>query len=303
MRSGWISLHRSLQEHWIWEDGREFSKVEAWIYLLMAARHDKEPIRVLIKDKVLFCNRGESLRSLETLSKDWNWNRSKVRRFLKLLEKENMIRHASETVTSRITVCNYDTYQSGSGLSETAIETQVKHTRNASETHSTINNNGNNEKNGNKTPSPKASPSALEIDFEEAWIAYGKKGSKKTSLKYWKKLSQAHRAEIKQRIPLYVEEQEDPKFQKDFNGWINPAHNRWQNALKSELKPAIATPTIQKAKGLPEPENWRKAMEIKLKDAPAPLIRFKQGKAETKWSHVETTMQADLIAICKEHEL
>jgi hypothetical protein len=75
-----------------------------------------------------------------------------------------MIRHASETVTSRISICNYDTYQSGDVVSETVIETQVKHIRNTSETHSTINNNVNNENNDNNIElvdlaEPNATPS------------------------------------------------------------------------------------------------------------------------------------------------
>jgi len=141
MDNGWISLNRSLLDHWIWKDSDELSKAEAWIYLLMAANHSEEPKKIVIKDKVLMCGRGESLRSLETLSKDWNWNRSKVRRFLKVLEKENMIRHASETVTRRISICNYDTYQ----INKSESETHLKRKRNAFETHSTTNNNGNNE--------------------------------------------------------------------------------------------------------------------------------------------------------------
>ena len=127
--------------HWIWNDNRELSRAEAWIYLLMVAQHGSEPRKVMVKDKILWCHRGESLRSLETLSKDWNWNRSKVRRFLKLLEGDSMIRHTSETVTSRISICNYDTYQKQSAPNET----QMKQKRNASETHSTTDNNVNNE--------------------------------------------------------------------------------------------------------------------------------------------------------------
>ena len=47
-----------------------------------------------------------------------------------MLEKDSMIVLKSETVTTRITICKYDTYQGERNDSET----QVKHTRNASET-------------------------------------------------------------------------------------------------------------------------------------------------------------------------
>jgi hypothetical protein len=47
-----------------------------------------------------------------------------------MLEKDSMIVLKSETVTTRITICKYDTYQGERNDSET----QVKRTRNASET-------------------------------------------------------------------------------------------------------------------------------------------------------------------------
>jgi DNA-binding transcriptional MocR family regulator len=87
------------------------------------------------------CQRGQSLRSLDTMARDWNWNRSKVRRFLKKLESESMIRYENETVTIRITICNYDTYQSQSAQGET----NLKRKRNEFETNLNTNNNDNNE--------------------------------------------------------------------------------------------------------------------------------------------------------------
>jgi len=51
-------------------------------------------------------------------------------RFLKLLEKDSMIVLKNETVTTRITICKYDTYQG----ERNEDETQVIRKRNASET-------------------------------------------------------------------------------------------------------------------------------------------------------------------------
>jgi hypothetical protein len=123
--SGWIKVHRQLQEHWVWSKP-EYLKW--WLDILMSA--NIEPKKVLIKGQLLEVNRGEVIYSYETWANRWKINKSKVLRFLKMLEKDSMIVLKSETVTTRITICKYDTYQGERNDSET----QVKRTRNASET-------------------------------------------------------------------------------------------------------------------------------------------------------------------------
>jgi hypothetical protein len=123
--SGWIKVHRQLQEHWVWSKP-EYLKW--WLDILMSA--NIEPKKVLIKGQLLEVNRGEVIYSYETWANRWKINKSKVLRFLKMLEKDSMIVLKSETVTTRLTICKYDTYQGERNDSET----QVKRTRNASET-------------------------------------------------------------------------------------------------------------------------------------------------------------------------
>jgi hypothetical protein len=123
--SGWIKVHRQLQEHWVWSKP-EYLKW--WLDILMSA--NIEPKKVLIKGQLLGVYRGEVIYSYETWANRWKINKSKVLRFLKMLEKDSMIVLKSETVTTRLTICKYDTYQGERNDSET----QVKRTRNASET-------------------------------------------------------------------------------------------------------------------------------------------------------------------------
>ena len=123
--SGWIKVHRQLSNHWIW-DKPEYLKW--WLDILMQA--NIEPKKVLIKNQLIEINRGEVVYSYETWANRWKINKSKVLRFLKMLEKDSMIVLKSETVTTRITICKYDTYQGERNDSES----QVKRTRNASET-------------------------------------------------------------------------------------------------------------------------------------------------------------------------
>ena len=91
---------------------------------------------------MLNVERGESVNSLDTWARKFgkNWTKSKVRRFFDLLEKDSMIVTKSETVTTRLSVCKYDSYQG----KRNADETQVERKRNADETQVTPNNNDNN---------------------------------------------------------------------------------------------------------------------------------------------------------------
>jgi hypothetical protein len=123
--SGWIKLHRQLNNHWIW-DKPEYLKW--WLDILMQA--NIEPKKVLIKNQLIEVERGDVLYSYETWANRWKINKSKVLRFLKMLEKDSMIVLKSETVTTRITICKYDTYQG----ERNDNETQVKRNWNASET-------------------------------------------------------------------------------------------------------------------------------------------------------------------------
>ena len=144
MSKGWISIHRELQEHWLWKEKREFSKLEAWFDILLSVNHSEQ--KVMIKNTLFVVKRGDSIKSLDTWAKRWNWNKSKVRRFFNLLENDSMIVTKNEYKTTRLTVCKYDSYQDNGN----ANETQVKRKRNANETQVTPNNKDNNINKENK---------------------------------------------------------------------------------------------------------------------------------------------------------
>jgi hypothetical protein len=114
-----------LSNHWIWEKP-EYLKW--WLDILMQA--NIEPKKVLIKNQLIEIGRGEVVYSYETWANRWKINKSKVLRFLKMLEKDSMIVLKSETVTTRITICKYDTYKG----ERNDNETQMKRNWNASET-------------------------------------------------------------------------------------------------------------------------------------------------------------------------
>lgn len=148
MAQGWISLNRELINHWVWDC--EFSHGQAWVDLLLCANH--KPAKLMLKGQLVELNRGQQARSELTLSKSWKWSRNKVRRFLKNLEKDGMIDIKSGHLTTVITVCNYDSFQSNDTASETTKGQQAEQQEDNSRY---TNNNVNNENNENKDNSGK----------------------------------------------------------------------------------------------------------------------------------------------------
>lgn len=176
--SGWIKLHRQLTEHWIWNNS---DYLKWWLDILMEVNHTDQ--KTLIKGILFECKRGEKLYSLDTWAKRWKTNKSKVRRFFDLLQKDEMILLKNETITTRLTVCKYDSYQD----ERNANETETKRKRNASETQTTPIqecNNDNNEKNENILALPKFS-------FYHSLINYG---ADKDLVSDWLKVRKTKRA-------------------------------------------------------------------------------------------------------------
>lgn len=55
--------------------------------------------------------------------------------------------------------------------------------------------------------------------FEECWLAYNRKGSKKKSLEYWKKLTDVEKQNVMPHIKAYVSTRE-LQYQKDFERYL-----------------------------------------------------------------------------------
>lgn len=106
---GWISLHRQLQEHWLWKSKEPFDKRSAWIDLLLMVNHQKEKVEF---DKGLIeVERGQRITSLEKLSKRWKWSRHKVSDYLNQLEQDGMLVQVRDNKKTLISIENYDKYQ------------------------------------------------------------------------------------------------------------------------------------------------------------------------------------------------
>lgn len=151
--TGWISIDRSIQNHWLFKEKRTFSKFEAWIYLLMEANHSEaKPIG----NQIVTVERGQRLTSILTLSDLFNWSRFKVKTFLDLLESDGMLEVKTTSKYTLITIVNYDFYQSEQGRNQHQNDikpTSKQHQSNINPTskqHQTNTNNNDNKDNNEK---------------------------------------------------------------------------------------------------------------------------------------------------------
>lgn len=142
-KEGWIALHRKIQECDLWED-KPYARGQAWVDLLLLANHNDK--KVVFDGNIITVKKGQRITSIRILGERWGWSRTKVNKFLELLEREKMIIRASDTKKTLVTIVNYELYQD--------IQPKKSH-RNATEmTQKSINNNDNNDNNENNNIPP-----------------------------------------------------------------------------------------------------------------------------------------------------
>ena len=126
--------------HWIWEDAIKF---KWWTDILITVNH--APSKVNIGMQLYECGRGQSVMSLSNWASRWKTSKDKARNFLTLLEKDGMILHESLGKTTRITVCNYDSYQCDLHDSQTLSHLSNNDSQTLSHTNKKNNKNNNKE--------------------------------------------------------------------------------------------------------------------------------------------------------------
>lgn len=105
---GWIKLHRRIQDHWIYQEKRVFSRYEAWLDLIMLANHKDN--KTLIDGELITVGKGSLITSKRKLCMRWKWSNTKVNGFLDLLEQDEMINQKSDTKKTVVTIVQYEVY-------------------------------------------------------------------------------------------------------------------------------------------------------------------------------------------------
>ncbi len=151
---GWVSLYRSIQDHWLWQE-KPFSKGQAWMDLLLLANHKDN--KFLLGNELIKVEKGSFITSQKKLMQRWGWGSEKTRTFLKLLDSDGMIRFEANKKRTTITIVHYDSYQNQNGSNpynsrdseecQNENRTSAERQQNDSRTSAETNNNDNNDNN------------------------------------------------------------------------------------------------------------------------------------------------------------
>ena len=141
---GWISLHRKILENPILNRSRVYSNFEAWIWLLLKANHKDN--KFMLGTELVKVKKGSMITSQKKLCRQFRWGNSKLRSFLKVLQKDEMLLLETNTQSTHITICNYESYQD----KQISNKPQTNHKQTANKLRTNTNNNVNKDNNVNK---------------------------------------------------------------------------------------------------------------------------------------------------------
>jgi len=242
MNIGYISLHRKIQDCFLWYSDEPFDRRSAWIDLLLLVNHEEKEI-VFDGNKILV-SKGQKITSIRFLADRWHWSTTKVRKYLELLKSENMIKIESDNKKTLLTVVNYEVYQN------------TKHTENTQETHrndtevtqKNTNNNDNNDNNvNNENKKNKESlDDLIEQNFETLWKLYPRKeGKSSVSKKTKKEIYKVGYDKMAKCIELFIvdmkEQNRDLQYYSQGSTFFNTKYKDYLERLeeKEKIEPEI----------------------------------------------------------------
>lgn len=108
--SGWIKLHRNIQDHWIFSEPKYF---HWWSIMLLNANHKDK--KISIGYNLYTIKKGECAYSIRTWSDKFKCSTKQVNNFFKMLENDSMIEKTvlgtGKQSTTLINISNYSKYQ------------------------------------------------------------------------------------------------------------------------------------------------------------------------------------------------
>lgn len=223
---GYVKIYRAIQDSWLWQD-KPFNYASAWVDLIMLANHNGN--KFLLGTQLIEVKRGEFITSQEKLARRWGWGNTKLRSFLKLLEKQNMIVQKPTRKQTAIEIVNYSVYQT------TQIENKSIPNRYQIDTK-LISNTNNNEKNDNneKNVLKKETHKEKKIasSFENFWFSYPKKQAKAEAYKSYTKINPDETLQCTILKAIELQKQSD-SWLRD-NGRFIPLPATWLNQKRWE---------------------------------------------------------------------
>ena len=106
----WIKVYRKIRETAVWNNNEPFDYRSAWIDLIMEANVKANTF--IYRGQTITVKRGEYYTSIRKLANRWHWSKDKVKRFLKILIKLDMVRiHKDIKCATLLTIVKYGDYQ------------------------------------------------------------------------------------------------------------------------------------------------------------------------------------------------
>src|SRR5690606_17129502 len=140
-KQGFIKLYRQVQDHWIYDEKRKFSKFEAWVDMIMQA--NQQDNKFVLGNELVEVKKGQFITSIRKLGERWDWSNTKITNFLDLLKSDGMIDYKKDTKKTVVTIVNYGLYHDN-GNEKT---TRQRHDNDTTTTQKHTNKNVKNDKN------------------------------------------------------------------------------------------------------------------------------------------------------------
>ena len=219
---GYIKLYKKIFKNPIFKD-EPMSEREAWIWLLCNAVYRK--VRGRYGNFVITLQRGQLVGGSEYLSDIFQWNSSRVRRFVKRLQKDDMIGTQTDEGITVITISNYSEYQFSHEESDEVT------TIDRLDTDYNKRNNSNNK-------------NIYNVDFEYIWENISvKKGSKKKAFIKFRQLNgKVTKEDIVTKYNYLLSTINDPTYYPHLVSWLNG--ERWNEEIQ------LGEQAIRKLNGL-----------------------------------------------------
>lgn len=206
----YVKLARALKDKAFYSKDSE--KIHLWIHLLLSANwSDKEEF---LGGKPIICKAGQFTTGRKQLSIATGINESKIERILTYFEKIEQQIEQQKTSTNRlISILNWDKYQ----ITEQPIKQRVNNKRTTSEQQ--VNTLKEYKEDEEEKEEIKTITSVF--DFDSFWKMYAKSADKKKCEKEYAKLSEDERADIKNKLPIYLSGIKDKQYQKNPLTYLN----------------------------------------------------------------------------------
>jgi DNA replication protein DnaD len=242
--SGYILLHRRLQDHWLMQDMKRFG---CWVDLLLMANHADK--KVFFSTEIVLCKRGEIITSLQKLSDRWSETRNTTRGFIETLKTDTMIHTKTTHRYTQITICNYDTYQvSGNTSKNTCSPDDSRMTRRTLTTNNTL-----------KELKEKSGDSPLKISLPFTSTTFEKKWSDWVQFRKEKKkpVTTTQMQEVLKDLAKYPEDFAIDILSKGIkNGWQGLIFDSTQKDYERYLQNVSTTGSVDQSKVYRRPDDF-----------------------------------------------